>query len=141
MTDDVKKNVKSTATWTRLIYLILYAIIYRVAAIVLFAITVIQFIKALLTGSPFEELQSFGGSLAEYNRQIVAFLSYQSDEKPFPVGPWPPQTPPTGSNTNSDDVIIVAEEKTEKPKPSGKPQSSPNGKADDTKDDKGTNTA
>ena len=141
MTDDVKKHVKSKSTWTRLIYLILYAIIYRVAAIVLFAITVIQFIKALLTGSPFEELQSFGGSLAEYNRQIVAFLSYQSDEKPFPVGPWPPQTPPSGNSNTSDDVIIVAEEKTEKPKPSGKPKSSPAKKPVDTDDDKGANTA
>ena len=141
MTDDVKKHVKSTTTWTRLIYLILYAIIFRVASIVLFAITIIQFIKALLTGSPFERLQSFGGALAEYNKQLVAFLSYQSDEKPFPVGPWPPQTPPASKNETSDDVIVVAEEKPEKPKPSQKPQSRQTKKPDDTDDDKGTNTA
>lgn len=114
MTDDVKTHVKSKTTWTRLIYLILYAITYRVAGIVLFAITILQFIKALLTGSPFAQLQSFGGSLAEYNKETVAYLSYQSDEKPFPIGPWPPQNPPSASTT--DDVIIVAESVEEKPK-------------------------
>ena len=141
MTDDVKKHVKSTTTWTRLMYLILYAIIFRVASIVLFAITIIQFIKALLTGTPFAELQSFGGALAEYNKQLVAYLSYQSDEKPFPVGPWPPQTPTASKSETSDDVIIVAEEQPKKPKPPGKPQSSPTPKPEDADDDKGTNTA
>ncbi|MDF2367570.1 DUF4389 domain-containing protein [Sneathiella sp.] len=141
MTDDVKTHVKSTTTWTRLIYLILYAIIFRVASIVLFAITIIQFIKALLTGSPFGQLQSFGGALAEYNKQLVAYLSYQSDEKPFPVGPWPPQTPPESGSKASDDVIIVAEEQPKKPKPSGKPKSSPTPKPKDADDDKGSNTA
>lgn len=130
MTDDVKKHVKSKSTWTRLIYLILYAVIFRVASIVLFAITIIQFLKALLTGSPFERIQSFGGALAEYNKQLVAFLSYQSDEKPFPVGPWPPETPPATDNDASDDVIIVAEEEADKPKPS-----------EDADNDKGTNSA
>ncbi|MZR31400.1 DUF4389 domain-containing protein [Sneathiella litorea] len=130
MTDDVKKHVKSKATWTRLIYLILYAIIFRVASIVLFAITIIQFLKALLTGSPFDRIQSFGGALAEYNKQLVAYLSYQSDEKPFPVGPWPPETPPATGNDTSDDVIIVAEETSDKPKPS-----------EDANNDKGPNNA
>lgn len=130
MTDDVKKHVKSKTTWTRLIYLILYAIIFRVASIVLFAITIIQFLKALLTGSPFDRIQSFGGALAEYNKQLVAYLSYQSDEKPFPVGPWPPETPPATGNDTSDDVIIVAEETSDKPKPS-----------EDANNDKGPNNA
>ena len=89
MTNDVKANVKSKSTWTRLLFIILFAITYRVASVVLFAITIIQFIKALITGSPFPQLQSFGGSLAEYNKQIVEFLSFQSDDKPFPIGAWP----------------------------------------------------
>ena len=144
MTDDVKDHVKSKSTWTRLIYLILYGIIYRVAGIVLFAITIIQFLKALLTGSPFEQLQSFGGSLAEYNRQLVAFLSYQSDEKPFPVNPWPPETPSEIKKEKGDDVIIVAEKPAEPPKATEapkKPRGRPAKKAEETKDDKGSGSA
>ncbi|MEH6545635.1 MAG: DUF4389 domain-containing protein [Sneathiella sp.] len=113
MTDDVKTNVKSKSTWTRLLFIILFAITYRVASIVLFAITIIQFLKALFTGSPFPQLQSFGGSLAEYNKQVVEFLSYQSDEKPFPVGTWPEQT--GAPRQKADDVIIVAEPVDETP--------------------------
>ena len=134
MTDEVKTHVQSKTTWTRLIYLILYAITYRIAGIVLFAITIVQFIKTLLSGSPFAQLQSFGGSLAEYNKEVVAYLSYQSDEKPFPIGPWPPQTPPPAAT--SDDVIIVAEPAPEKPK---KPRTTRSKK--DDKDDNGTESA
>ncbi|USG61831.1 DUF4389 domain-containing protein [Sneathiella marina] len=125
MTDDVKTNVKSKSTWTRLVFIILFAITYRIASIVLFAITIIQFLKALFTGSPFPQLQSFGGSLAEYNKQVVEFLSYQSEEKPFPVGPWPEQ--PAAPAQKADDVIIVAEpveEASEKKKPATKKKSS-----------------
>ncbi len=130
MTDDVKDNVKSKSTWTRLLFIILYAITYRVAGVVLFAITVIQFISALITGKPLEQLQAFGSSLAEYNKEVVAFLSYQSDDKPFPVGPWPPQTPPP-AGTSADDVIIVAEPVEEKPKKS-KPRSTKKTGTDDS---------
>jgi len=141
MTDSVKDNVKSKSTWTRLLFIILYAITYRVASAVLFAITVIQFIKALITGEPFVQLQSFGGSLAEYNRQVVAYLSYQSDEKPFPVGPWPDQTPPAAKA--ADDVIIVAEpveEKPKKPRPAPK-KAAPKKPATDDKDEGGKDSA
>ncbi|WP_373086291.1 DUF4389 domain-containing protein [Sneathiella sp.] len=118
MTDDVKTHVKSKTTWTRLLYIILYAITYKVASLVLLVITILQFVKSLLTGSPFAQLQSFGGSLAEYNRQLVAFLSYQSDAKPYPIDRWPSQTPPAPpSNATDDDVIIVAEAAEEKKAP------------------------
>lgn len=135
MTDDVKTHVKSKSTWTRLIYLILYGIIYRVAEIVLLAITILQFFKALLTGSPFAQLQSFGGALAEYNRQLVAFLSYQSDEKPFPIGPWPPEPEVEAA----DDVIIVAET-SDDPVPPKKPSSPRVKKTEEPKEDTGTET-
>jgi hypothetical protein len=131
MTDDVKHNFKSKSTWTRLLFIILFAITYRVASIVLFAITILQFIKALITGKPFSQLQSFGGSLATYNKEVVEFLSYQSDEKPFPVGPWPEQPAPPKS-TEADDVIIVAEPVKSDPK-SGQ-------KKAEKKDKEGTDT-
>ena len=115
MTDDVKTHVKSNTTWTRLIYLVLYGIIYWFANFVLFAIAIAQFLKTLLSGSPFEQLQAFGSSFAEYNRQIVAYMSYHSDVKPFPAGPWPPETPRSDVITPSDDVIIVADRPAEKP--------------------------
>ncbi|PHQ71352.1 MAG: hypothetical protein COB93_03400 [Sneathiella sp.] len=131
MTDNVKDNVKSKSTWTRLLFIILYAITYRVASAVLFAITIIQFIKALITGEPFAQLQAFGGSLAEYNKEVVAYLSYQSDKKPFPVGPWPPQTPPAAKA--ADEVIIVAEPVEKEPKKPRAPRAKKPSK--DDKDD------
>lgn len=125
MTDDVKNHVKSNTTWTRLIYLILYGVIYWFANFVLFAISVVQFIKTLLSGEPFGQLQAFGSSFAEYNRQIVAYMSYHSDEKPFPVGPWPPETPRPDVTSPADDVIIVAETPEEKPESKPAPRKKP----------------
>ncbi|WP_334129928.1 DUF4389 domain-containing protein [Sneathiella sp.] len=122
MTDDIGTNVKSNATWTRLIYLILYGIIYWFANFVLFAIAIVQFIKTLLSGSPFEQLQAFGSSFAEYNRQLVAYMSYHSDFKPFPVGPWPPETPRPDAPATTDDVIIVAATPEQKPSDSTEPK-------------------
>lgn len=128
-TPDVKEHVTSSSTWIRLVYLILYGIAYRVASLVLLVISVLQFLKTLFTGTPFPQLQLFGGSLADYNRELVAFLSFESDVRPFPVGPWPDQkTPPPASppqEEEKEEVIIIAEDPTPKKPRTRRPTKKP----------------
>jgi hypothetical protein len=42
-----------------------------------------------ITRSTQANLLAFGSSLAEYVRQIVAYLTFNTEEKPFPFGEWP----------------------------------------------------
>jgi hypothetical protein len=89
MDPHVKENVTAQTTWIRGLYILLFAIIYSIAEIVVVAVVVFQFISTLFMGQNNQQLLRLGRSLSEFVRQVLLFVTYNSDEKPFPFGPWP----------------------------------------------------
>jgi len=89
MNEAFKANVTKGETWMRLIYMILFAIVVNVAELVVGVIAVVQFMSKLFSGRINQQLAEFGEGLSLYFRQIVAFLTFQTEDKPFPFAPWP----------------------------------------------------
>lgn len=89
MNTSVKTNITRSETWVRALYMVLFAVLYNVAEIVLIAVVVLQFLLTLFTGKTNSRLLSFGESLSTYVYQIFRFLTYNTEDKPFPFGPWP----------------------------------------------------
>ncbi|GLQ05525.1 hypothetical protein GCM10007924_07460 [Sneathiella chinensis] len=89
MDTSLKENLQSGKTWKRLPLILLYALCFQVAEIVLAASTIIQFLFKLVCGAPLKRLSNFGAGLAAYLRQVSAFLTYSSNDKPYPLGDWP----------------------------------------------------
>lgn len=79
-----KRNI-----WIRGIFMLLMAIAFHVCATVLGFVTVIQFVMALLSNAPNTRLVSFGRSMGSYLRQIADFLTFATEEMPFPFSEWP----------------------------------------------------
>ncbi len=88
-TADVKRHVRRRSTWIRLIYMLILAIAWTIAEIVLIAVVVLQFLAKLFTGEPIENLTSFGRNLAEYMAGIVRFQTFVTEDLAFPFAPWP----------------------------------------------------
>ena len=95
MQDQTRDNLSNKSTWMRLIYIVLFAIAFNIAEILIAIITVVQFFAVLFTKSPNARLQTLGGDLGGYIRDVAAFLTYQSDHMPYPVSDWgqPEPTP------------------------------------------------
>ncbi len=93
MDETRKKNLTDTKTWMRLVYMILFVVAFNVAEIVLGAVVLAQFLFQLFTGRPNERLRTLGQGLGAYIYEIIVFLSYHSDDKPFPFGHWPEGVP------------------------------------------------
>lgn len=89
MDDEVKGNLKNTDVWMRLLYIVIFYLFYGAAKVVLFVMVVYQFLSTLFTGKTNGRLLDFGKQLSEYIYQTVQFLSYTSDDKPFPFADWP----------------------------------------------------
>ena len=87
--EDVKNNQESKADLTRVLYVILYLIISRIISMILFVIVVGQFIYSWVIGKPNEKVLVFTKSLAEYTKQIVEYVSFNTDKKPWPSDDWP----------------------------------------------------
>ncbi len=93
MNNDVKDNLKSQSTWIRGLYILIYAIFYTVAKIVIFAIIVFQFLLKLFTGETNERLRKLGQGLSTYIYQILQYMNFNSDYQPYPFGAWPKGEP------------------------------------------------
>lgn len=88
MQDQTRDNLSDKSTWMRLIYIVLFAIAFNIAEILIAIITVVQFFTVLFTKSPNARLQALGGDLGSYIRDVTAFLTYQSEHMPYPVSDW-----------------------------------------------------
>ncbi|MEO8331667.1 MAG: DUF4389 domain-containing protein [Gallionella sp.] len=75
--------------WIRGLFMLLMALAFHVCGTVLCIVTAIQFVLMLLSGTPNARLVSFGRSLGRYLRQIADYLTFATEEMPFPFTDWP----------------------------------------------------
>ena len=101
MDETRKKNLTDTKTWMRLVYMILFVIAFNVAEIVLGAVVIVQFLFQLFTGQSNERLRTLGQGLGAYIYEIIVFLTYHADDKPFPFGHWPEGAPAATSTAST----------------------------------------
>lgn len=87
--EQIKSNVTSGKQWIRLLFMILYAFALQVAIFLMWIIVVLQFFFALISGQDNAQLRIFGYSLSTYIYDVLKFLTYSSEEKPFPFADWP----------------------------------------------------
>ena len=100
MEEDQRDAPWSKETVIRLLYVVLYALIYAVAEVVVAAVVILQFGFKLVTGNINDRLNNFSASLNRFIYQILEFATFRSDEKPFPLGDWPePESLDGTSNT------------------------------------------
>jgi len=85
----VRKHLSDKGTWIRLLYMILFGIAFEVAKFVTFFVAAVQILFKLLTGDVQPRLSGFGGSLAIFLRQVVDFMTFRSEIKPYPWSAWP----------------------------------------------------
>lgn len=91
MNDDTVESYKDKSVWLRGLYMLIFMFLLGVAKFVAFVVIVIQFITVLFTAQTNNKLTRFGKSLSIYHYQIMLFLTYNSEEYPFPIGDWPEQ--------------------------------------------------
>lgn len=89
MESTVKSNLRNWKTWERFLYMVLFAIVLAIMDIVLLAVVLLQVVLTLITGSKNERASTFGGQLGLYTCQIYHFLTYYSEDRPFPFSDWP----------------------------------------------------
>ncbi len=87
--EEVKTNERKKPGVARALYTLLYLLIGRFISMVLFVIAITQYIYSWLTGAPNEKILIFTADLGEYTKQLVSYVGFNTDERPWPVGDWP----------------------------------------------------
>jgi len=89
MNDYSTETEAPRSIWMRGLLMILMALAYQLASTLLFFVAIIQFILTLVSQTPNPRLSTFGRSLGRYQAQNANFVSFASEELPFPFAEWP----------------------------------------------------
>lgn len=93
MDEQMKSRLTSSDVWVRGLYIILFAIAWGLSELLLAVTVLFQFLAVLVTGSANGRLLRFGQNLSRYHYQIARFVSFNTEEKPFPFSDWPDEEP------------------------------------------------
>ncbi|MBS3952131.1 MAG: DUF4389 domain-containing protein [Methylomicrobium sp.] len=88
MQEQINENLKKPSTWKRIVFIMLFAVIVGVVRVVLWGIILLQIAYTLLTGNSNKNILDLGKKLAVYLYHIILFLTFNTDEMPFPFSDW-----------------------------------------------------
>lgn len=89
MNPQLKEHLTAKDTWIRGIFMLLFAVFLSVAKVVAAVVVVVQFLFTVFQGETNDNLKQFGAGLSRFVFQTMMYLTYNSDDKPFPFKPWP----------------------------------------------------
>ncbi|MDH3451420.1 MAG: DUF4389 domain-containing protein [Gammaproteobacteria bacterium] len=91
---ELKGNLTRGEIWLRGLHMLLFAIAYTVAEIVLTVIIIFQFFSSLITARVNDRLLKLGQQLGTYIYQLLLFFTFNTEERPYPFTAWPRGVPP-----------------------------------------------
>ena len=93
MDEQMKSRLTSKDVWVRGLYMIFFLIAWGVSEILLVFSAIFQFLSALFSGSANLPLLQFGQNLSRYHYQIARYVTFNTEERPFPFSDWPDDPP------------------------------------------------
>jgi len=87
--NNLKEKLLVKDKWLRGLFMLFFIVIKYLVVWLIVLIALFQFIVDLLTGKPNDKLVVFTKHLNTYLLQIVNFLTFNSEIKPFPFANWP----------------------------------------------------
>lgn len=109
MDEKTKATLTNLDTWKRGLFMVVFAIISGVAKLIVTLVAVFQFITLLFKGQANESVLPFGQNLSTYLYQITLFLTFKTDEMPFPFLDFPDGVPESKLDDDNKENIDTTE--------------------------------
>lgn len=88
--EGIVDNIKERSVWIRILFMIGFAIAaYIVIVPLILVLTIAQALFTVVTGQGNANLRYFSATLALYVNQLIEFLTYLSEVKPYPFSELP----------------------------------------------------
>lgn len=90
MTSDTQERIRSGQAWLRLILMLVYFfVVFELAALLVGVSMLFQFFYRLFKGEDADRLLNFTADLNAFSYSALQFVTFNSDERPFPFCDWP----------------------------------------------------
>ncbi len=81
---EIQRHLKAPNTWQRIFFMAVFAFILGFVRMLLWAVVLFQVVSKLLTGQDNPHARQLGATLAVYVYQILLFLTFNTEQMPFP---------------------------------------------------------
>ena len=98
-------SLTNVNTWIRLAYMVLFALLVMAARLLVSIVVIVQFALVLVFGRDNENLRNLGQGLGKWVYQAIMFLTFNSDDKPFPFDEWPVLDPSEGYSVSTPEEV------------------------------------
>ncbi len=89
MKHSISCNLKRCDGWVRLLYMVVIFVCYSISKMIVAAIAVFQIVMFVFTRNINPSLCVFGQNLSTYHYQVIRFLTFNTETRPFPFSDWP----------------------------------------------------
>lgn len=89
MKDKTREHLVDGSIWLRGLHMLVLAIGYNVVEAMLALTAIFQFFSALFTGRVNQPLLQFAKNGSIYIQEVLEFLTFNSEIRPFPFNSWP----------------------------------------------------
>ena len=76
--------VRRDAIWQRVLFVIVFLILFAIAETLLWLVAVAQALWMIFYGRPNHKVSEFGARLGVWMKRVALYLSGTTDDKPFP---------------------------------------------------------
>lgn len=88
--DDLVENVREPSGWVRVLFVIFFiAVLNFIIGPLVLLLALAQSLFLIFTAKANENLAGFGDLLARYAAQILNFVTFHSERRPFPFSDFP----------------------------------------------------
>jgi len=122
---DIKENAKNADVWTRGLFILIYGVIFYFLFFLIWLVVIFQFLMKLITTELNDQLLDFSDSLTKYVSQILLYITFKSEERPFPFSPWPSDADALNASSASNTQTTTRKKKPAKKKVTKKAPKNP----------------
>ena len=108
---NIKDNAKNVDVWIRGLFILVFGVIFYFLYFLIWLMVIFQFIMKLVTSELNPQLLDFSDSLVKYVSQILLYMTFKSEERPFPFSPWPGGKNTSNSDSDSENTKKVTTKK------------------------------
>jgi hypothetical protein len=85
--------------------MVLFALLVMAARLLVSIVVILQFALVLVFGRDNENLRNLGQGLGKWVYQAIMFLTFNSNDKPFPFDEWPVLDPSEGYSVSTPEEV------------------------------------
>jgi hypothetical protein len=87
---ELKNKIMNSKHWMRLLLMVLmYTILFSLVQFITTISLLVQWVLVLFAGEPNARLRHFTKGLNRYTYEIMEFINFNSETRPFPLSDWP----------------------------------------------------